>query len=713
MPEEKFSWKFGLPIVEIWNRFWFAPETARNLGLTRFAFFTFLVFYFGAHSDQPWLWAQLPREFWLPVGSLQFFSSPPIPPNTLLNLHGLWLVLLVLSALGFCTKLSTLSAALVGNLLVETRLSFGETSYDDLGIVIFLFIFAFSPCGHAFSLDSCLSKKDRPMSWRYRWPTRLMWVVCTSVFFGAAVSKLKHSGLAWVTGDTVKNYFLLAHYRPSIDSFARSVGVGVQLANYPFVCKLAAGGALALELLSPLAIFSTKLRPYLVSGLLLLVVGIYFTSSSGFMSLLPLFFCWLNWNWVSRKGQNFRVRMSESEYRRDARELSLVRILFCGCLALGNLRWYPSYLFWISDSQFTVPPGLEATYQLLAPIFGVGFILALMLCSAGVYARHFAWVSVVLYLLYVSPVATFRGSHLQNLTFFLLLALAISPGMDSWTPKKLLANWRTRETGLEDPVDGWFFVFARVFFALMFFLAGLGKLLQTGGSWLDGETLRFWALRYHFWKGSDLGLWLAQDLSLCQFFSILVVGFELSFVLLLFFPRLMALYLPASAFFLASVYFVLDINFFDPFVVVYLVFLPYGRLWKLKSPKQPRFRGHWLIPVLMVIHIFAALFRLNAFPITDYAIYASYRSLRTRPGLFRLARQTREGDLVPVHESYDLAHYKLVRGGEPYDFEVLNQHIASLGLSPNGLVVVRTEVRIDDDDKLSTTDEVVWTFETN
>src|SRR5579864_2229064 len=88
-------------------------------------------------------------------------------------------------------------------------------------VLVFSFlIMAFSRCGDAWSIDALIrkwrsNKTHSPvdpagMSGEYTWPVRMIWVVITLIYFAAGVSKVRHSGFEWVTGDTMR-YILIWH----------------------------------------------------------------------------------------------------------------------------------------------------------------------------------------------------------------------------------------------------------------------------------------------------------------------------------------------------------------------------------------------------------------------------------------------------------------------------------------------------------------------
>jgi hypothetical protein len=123
------------------------------------------------------------------------------------------------------------------------------------------------------------------------------------VFFQAGISKLRHSGLAWVTSDTMSlplaqaNYPLVRQANPPWNDR------GLWLARHRWLTRGLAAVSLDLETRFPLALFSRRLRPILVLGALFMQLGI--TVVMGVFILTYLF-----WVPCGRVARWFRDRLS-------------------------------------------------------------------------------------------------------------------------------------------------------------------------------------------------------------------------------------------------------------------------------------------------------------------------------------------------------------------------------------------------------------------
>lgn len=284
-----------MQLSKIWNSHWYKKVGPEFLAIQRILFFGFLAFYTfvfeGAHL---WAWSLYPEEFWRPVGLFVFFDSPPFSSEFLYAIEKYWPWLLTISAFGFCTRLFTTLSFLVQFIFLGCSLSYGEGSYDHLIGCIFLFIFAVSRCGDSLSIDSFVfNKKKYFKSAAYYWPVRLQqWLFC-SYFIGAALSKLRASGMDWIFTDTLANLILFSHYGDAMSPWATELGISLFVVSIPWLVKSLAAGTIFLELFTPLGILLAKPYRYLfMSAHLFMTVSFYFVATEGFMNLIGVYFCW-------------------------------------------------------------------------------------------------------------------------------------------------------------------------------------------------------------------------------------------------------------------------------------------------------------------------------------------------------------------------------------------------------------------------------------
>jgi len=128
----------------------------------------------------------------------------------------------------------------------------------------------------------------------------------------------------------------------------------------------------------------------------------------------------------------------------------------------------------------------------------------------------------------------------------------------------------------------WFFDVMYLELAAFYGGAGLSKLLDAGPAWADGYSLQYFLLD----KGLPAGAWLATRLDLCRAASVLVLAWELGFVLGVF-RRLRPIFLAGGVLFHAATTAFLGVSFFSV-VALYALFVPWAALAaRLSSMTRP------------------------------------------------------------------------------------------------------------------------------
>lgn len=114
------------------------------------------------------------------------------------------------------------------------------------------------------------------------------------IFFSAALSKLITSGTGWVSGLSLKNILLMQNFLfegawlntafPYFNNW---------IVSHPMFCFILAFFSLAIEFLSPLALYK-KTSLVIVSGLAILQLGILTVVYINFITWLPLYIFWIS-----------------------------------------------------------------------------------------------------------------------------------------------------------------------------------------------------------------------------------------------------------------------------------------------------------------------------------------------------------------------------------------------------------------------------------
>ena len=233
----------------VWQSFWFSPSGPRLLGVGRALVCAAL--WLDVAFTRRALWADLPEIFYTPAFPLQYLGTPSYALSS--ALEGVWKLALFCSALGLFTRFSVAVSALLGMFVLSLPYNYcgfgyaGNHHYHALELI--LWILAFSRCGDSFSLDALLWKRKVLPSAHYTWPVRLIWVALSSVFFLAALTKLRVSGLDWVSSDNLSGLLVRRHY---FESSTPLVDWGLALSQNALGCQAFALACLLCELAYPL-----------------------------------------------------------------------------------------------------------------------------------------------------------------------------------------------------------------------------------------------------------------------------------------------------------------------------------------------------------------------------------------------------------------------------------------------------------------------------
>jgi hypothetical protein len=214
-----------------------------------------------------------------------------------------WKIALGLSGIGFLTRASTVTAFILGTYLLGLPHSFGGTSHGDAILVFVLGIMALSRCGDSVSVDALIlaarrnshrSEEPALLDDEYTWPVRMVWWVMAWVFLAAGVSKIRHSGLAWVTSDTMAIILTASHYHlANRDPLTSS---GLQIAQHLWLCRFLAAATLAIELGFPLALLSRRARAVFVPSAFLMQTGIRILMGPVFDQFVICYLFWIPWD---------------------------------------------------------------------------------------------------------------------------------------------------------------------------------------------------------------------------------------------------------------------------------------------------------------------------------------------------------------------------------------------------------------------------------
>ena len=270
----------------------FQPVRPTNLAICRILVYSSLLLFViveapGFFRDYGVV-AELPSKFFRTTSYLRFV---PIPTPTMMRVcQCVWMVALLTSAVGFCSRISTIVAGVGSVYFLCLPFQFGATGHNTVLLWYWSVIFSFTRCGDTLSVDWWM--RGRPAvksSGEYRWPIFLMQCMFAFVFFAGGLSKCA-VGLEWITSDSLHRYMIrnsgyTTHQPVIADSATWLPQAGVHVM---------AAVALTLELSIIAAPVFLRVRQFAVPGIFLMQLGIYlFLGVHGIFWINYLM--WIDW----------------------------------------------------------------------------------------------------------------------------------------------------------------------------------------------------------------------------------------------------------------------------------------------------------------------------------------------------------------------------------------------------------------------------------
>jgi hypothetical protein len=123
----------------------------------------------------------------------------------------------------------------------------------------------------------------------------------------------------------------------------------------------------------------------------------------------------------------------------------------------------------------------------------------------------------------------------------------------------------------------------QLIFCIVFSMAGLSKLVNSGSDWILSDTLRNYILRGQILfmdtnssleKFSAFGIYLYNNPYLCNVLAGLTIFLEIGVLTLLFSKRFFYFLIPALVTMQIAIYFTIGVSF-KPYILMYLCWLPY------------------------------------------------------------------------------------------------------------------------------------------
>jgi hypothetical protein len=238
------------------ERAYFAPMPARRLGALRVVVGAYALVYLLARSPHLLRFAAYDRAYFAPLGVLAFLDAP-LPPALYRAAVGLTVALAVPFLLGVAHRvLAPLFALSLLTVLTYSN-AFGKILNTDNLLVLHVGVLALAPSADALSLDARRRERSPAPHARYGWPIRLVCALTVLTYFLAGIAKLRESGLAFVGGETLRNYVAFDNVRKAELGSAYSP-LGAALLGFPRLFALLSVASFGLELGAPLALLSRR-----------------------------------------------------------------------------------------------------------------------------------------------------------------------------------------------------------------------------------------------------------------------------------------------------------------------------------------------------------------------------------------------------------------------------------------------------------------------
>jgi hypothetical protein len=209
-------------------------------------------------------------------------------------------------------------------------------------------------------------------------------------------------------------------------------------------------------------------------------------------------------------------------------------------------------------------------------------IVAAALAAVGLLARTTLALALAAAML-LNGIYTAQGKVMHNdvLLTLCLLAIVFSRHGDAWSLDAWLARLRTRRAGVAEraaqvgPVYGWPVRAAMIAVALAYLIAGLHKIVDSGGlGWASSENMRWLLYLSSDSQGHNtIALWIADHGWLAHLSAYGLLATECLFFLVLLEPRLRWLFVPATVALHVGTWLTLRLDYSAQLLCVVIVFV--------------------------------------------------------------------------------------------------------------------------------------------
>ncbi len=247
---------------------YYRPLPPERLGWLRIVVFGYSLLYVLLQARMFLDAAGFPPEEYRPVGIFSLLE-------TQLSGHALEALLIAFAATGTMAlagwrfTVTGPAFAVLNLVLLSYRNSWGYIQHGEKLAALHVLILASSRAGDAVSIDARARSGDAAASPEsYGWPVRLMAVVTALSYVISAVTKLRYSGVQWITSDIVRNAVGWVALRNEVLGLPSSP-LGPLLLQVSWVFNAIAVFTLIVELGAPLAFFRTLRTPWILAAVMM------------------------------------------------------------------------------------------------------------------------------------------------------------------------------------------------------------------------------------------------------------------------------------------------------------------------------------------------------------------------------------------------------------------------------------------------------------
>ena len=273
--------------------------------------------------------------------------------------------------------------------------------------------------------------------------------------------------------------------------------------------------------------------------------------------------------------------------------LALTRVVFVGSQLYFLLFWTPlsSALSLLAlPSQFfdplpllrlalslggdgsTPPSGFLIEFVYYSLLF-LGFTSLI-----GLFTRASLFLFSILSLFYQAFLYSYGElHHAEGIYLVVMLLLAFSDSGKSLSLDSYLASRGEDARVPDSSVSVWPLKVGHLLISMAFFSAGFEKLKNSGLTWMNGDTLKFYFISSEYAQTVPLSVWLQDSSFFLVSLSVITIIFELTFFITLRYPKVLRFYAPIGIVFHLANWFLIGICFFQ-FMVLYSIFINWAHL---------------------------------------------------------------------------------------------------------------------------------------